>query len=143
MGGFLDFENACTTAAGVPNDQINYWFRLSNSVERIGTGTVEYGCWLNGRFAHTHSSTAVKSNLENVTCLRVNSPNRNGLIIRSEPGNNSRQVGIANGRTVRPGSFPASIVEQNGENWIAITSPREGWVSDGTNSQGNLRLCNR
>ncbi|WP_226585534.1 SH3 domain-containing protein [Microseira wollei] len=81
--------------------------------------------------------------MQNVNCLRVNSPT--GLAIRSEPRNNSRALGrVANGPTVRPNSFPASIVEADGENWIAITSPRPGWVSDGKpTSQGNFRLCNR
>ncbi|MFB2976659.1 hypothetical protein [Microseira sp. BLCC-F43] len=143
LGGYLDFENACKTNPTVGNSSISYWFRLSNSVERIGTGRVEYSCWANGRRLHTFDSTAIKSGLENVNCLRVNSPT--GLTIRSEPRNNSRGLGrVAQGRTVRPNSFPASIVEADGENWIAITSPRPGWVSDGKpTSQGNFSLCNR
>jgi Bacterial SH3 domain len=143
LGGYLDFENACKTDAGVPESKIQSWFRLSNSVARIGTGEVESGCWTKGRFLHTYSSTAIKSSLQNVKCLRVNSPIGNGLVIRSEPRANSKQVGVvANGQTVALGGFPASVINTDGKNWVAITSPVEGWVSDGSHaSQGNLRLC--
>jgi hypothetical protein len=85
LGGYLDFENACKTNTTVGNAPISYWFRLSNSVERIGTGKVEYSCWANGRMLHTFDSTAIKSSLENVNCLQVNFPT--GLVIRAEPRN--------------------------------------------------------
>ncbi|WP_144051343.1 hypothetical protein [Calothrix sp. PCC 7507] len=143
LGGYLDFENFCTTNGGSPNTQIDYWFRLSNSVNRIGTGNVEFGCWAQGRFLNTYSSTAIKKSLSNVNCLRVYTPNKKSLVIWAEPRANSKKVGVvANRRTVKPESFPASIVEVNGENWIAIASPKKGWVSDGSSaSPGNLRLC--
>lgn len=144
LGGYLDFENLCTTTAGLPEDKIDYWFRLSNSVNRIGTGTVEFGCWLQGRFLHTYNSTAIKSSLGNVSCLRVVSANKKGLVIRAEPRANSRQLGIvANRRTVKPDGFPAYIVQVNGENWVSISAPKKGWVWDGSFAgSGNLRLCN-
>jgi hypothetical protein len=142
LGGYLDFENACKTDAG-SNAEIKYWFRLSNSVQRIGTGLVESGCWAGGRFLHTYSITAIKASLHNVNCLRVYSQNKKGLVIREEPRANSRQLGVvANRRIVRPDGFPASIIEVDGENWIAIASPKQGWISDGSfASPGNLRLC--
>ncbi|BAY08299.1 SH3 domain-containing protein [Calothrix sp. NIES-2098] len=143
LGGYLDFENACKTDTKA-NTPIEYWFRLSNSINRIGTGQVESGCWSGGRFLHTYSSTAIKKSLNNVNCLRVySSGTKKGLLIRSEPRTNSRLLGVvANGRTVRPDSFPASILEVDGRNWIAIASPKQGWVSDGSfASSGNLRLC--
>ncbi|BAY21614.1 hypothetical protein NIES2100_13700 [Calothrix sp. NIES-2100] len=142
LGGYLDFENACQTDRK-PNTKIDYWFRLSNSVQRIGTGQVEYGCWSGGRFLHKYSSTAIKPSLGDVNCLRVFSQNKKSLVIREEPRANSRQLGVvANGRTVKPNGFPASIVEVNGENWIAIAYPKDGWISDGSlASGGNLRLC--
>jgi hypothetical protein len=146
LGGYLDFETACVAATNLPNSKIDYWYRLSNSVNRIGTGKVEFGCWLNGRFLYTFSSTAIKKSLENVNCLRVKTSTGNGLVIRAEPNDSSKQVGmIAEGGMVDPGSFPASIIEIDGQNWLAITSPQEGWISDGftTDNRGNLTLCKR
>ena len=55
LGGMLDFQAACAEAMGVPADQVSaqmdsipYWFRISDAVGQIGTGKVEYGCWVNG-----------------------------------------------------------------------------------------------
>ncbi len=145
LGGYMDFENACNTAAGASKDEIEYWFRLSNSIDRIGTGVAETGCWFRGRLLHTQSSTAIKSSLKNVDCLRVNSQTKKPLVIRAEPRVNSRRVGVvANGKTVKLVSFPADIVAADNQNWVAIVAPVKGWVSDGSfSSQGNLRLCRR
>lgn len=145
LGGYLDFENACNTDAGADKDKIEYWFRLSNSIDRIGTGVLETACWFQGRFLHTSSSTAIKSSLKNVSCLRVNSATEKSLVIRAEPKLNSRRVGVvANGKTVKLESFPADIVTADNQNWLAIISPVKGWVSDGSfPTQGNLRLCRR
>lgn len=145
LGGYMDFEMACAAATNLPNSKIDYWYRLSNLVNRIGTGQVEFGCWLNGRFLYTFSSTAIKRSQDNVNCLRVKTPTGKGLIIRSQPNEGSPQIGVVgNGKTVNPGSFPASIVEVDGENWLAISSPQEGWISDGFKTdKGNLTLCKR
>lgn len=143
LGGYLDFENACTTDTKLPSEKIDYWFRLSNSISRIGTGRLEVGCWFQGRFLHTYSSTAIKKSLGNVNCLRVNTFNKKGLVIWQEPRSNSRKLGtVAYRKIVRPNGYPASIVEINGENWLAIASPKTGWVNDGSfASRGNLQLC--
>jgi hypothetical protein len=144
LGGYMDFETACVAATNLPNYKIDYWYRLSNLVNRIGTGKVEYGCWMNGRFLYTFSSTAIKRSLENVNCLRIQTTTGNGLVIRAEPNDSSKQVGmITEGGMVDPGSFPASIVEVDGQNWVAIISPQEGWIFDGftTDNRGNLTLC--
>lgn len=145
LGGYMDFETACAAATNLPNSKIDYWYRLSNLVNRIGTGQVEFGCWMNGRFLHTFSSTAIKRSLENVKCLRVKTPTGKGLVIRSQPNESSQQVGrVREGGIVNPGSFPASIVEVDGENWLAISSPSDGWISDGLKTdKGNLTLCKR
>ncbi|MGB3759833.1 MAG: hypothetical protein WBA07_26255 [Rivularia sp. (in: cyanobacteria)] len=45
LGGYLDFEYACKTSSGLLESEIKYWFRLSDIVNRIGTGKVEFGCW--------------------------------------------------------------------------------------------------
>lgn len=143
LGGFLDFENSCAQALGTPTSETPYWFRLSNLVNQIGTGKVEFGCWVNGKFVSTLMNTAVNTKLENVECLRVNVLTGEGLRVRSEPGLKAKVIGfVRNGATVKPDSFPALIVQEDGRNWVAIRSPREGWVSnDRPDSSGNLRLC--
>ncbi|MBV6625083.1 MAG: hypothetical protein KI793_19510 [Rivularia sp. (in: Bacteria)] len=143
LGGYLEFENACKTSSGLPESEIEYWFRLSNRVNRIGTGKVEYACWNGKRFLHTHASTAIKSSAGFVDCLRVKSA-AGGVLIMSEPTNQSTILRvIANGKTVKPSYSPAIISNQGNRIWISLSSPVKGWVSDGVfSSKGNLRLCN-
>jgi hypothetical protein len=145
LGGFLDFQSSCAQALGTPTEQTPYWFRLSNLVNRIGTGKVEFGCWANGRFITTMTNTAVSNKLGDVNCLRVNAPTGRGLSIRSLPGAKGKVVGfVKNGATVTPDNSPASIEQADGQNWVAIRSPMEGWVSDNRpDSSGNLSLCKR
>jgi hypothetical protein len=145
LGGFLDFEASCASKTGLPNDQISYWFRLTTSVYRMGTGRVEYGCWQNGRFLETYSSIAILSNRDSVRCLRVQANRGNGLNIRSQPSTNSRILRtVSNGSRVVPSAFPAIVQEHEGRNWVQIQSPVAGWVSDDRpDSQGNLTLCDR
>ncbi|MDY6897346.1 MAG: hypothetical protein SWZ49_04615 [Cyanobacteriota bacterium] len=142
LGGYLEFEQACKTSSGLPESQTQYWFRLSDRVNRIGTGTVEYACWDGKRFLHTYTSTAIKSSLEYVDCLQVKSP-AGGVLIWSESTLNSKLLRvIANGQTVKPGYFPATITNDGNRNWVNISSPVEGWISDGNFAgEGNLRLC--
>ena len=145
LGGYLDFEHACAQSSGMPQEKIDYWFRLTNSVNRIGTGKVEYGCRVKGRFFHRFTSTAIKSSLQNVTCLQVNFPIGDGLLVRAEPRKNFVILGaITNNTMVEPTSFPAVVVESHGCNWLAISVPVKGWVSDGIPiRRGNLELCKR
>jgi hypothetical protein len=142
LGGAMDFESACAQSLGMPvNEKPPYWFRLSNLVNQIGTGKVEFGCWKDGRFINTFTSTAVSTRLDTVECLRVDVPI--GLRIRSEAGLKGKIIGfLPNGATVKPDSSPASIIEADGRNWVAIRSPMQGWVSDDRPATpGNLRLC--
>jgi hypothetical protein len=145
LGGFLDFEANCASAIGLPNDQIDYWFRLTTSVYRMGTGLVEFGCWQNGQFVHTYRSTAILSSERSVTCLSVQSNVGNGLNVRAESSTSSRILRtVRNGSRVRPSSFPAIVQENEGRNWVHIQSPVAGWVSDDRPaSNGNLVLCDR
>ena len=49
---------------------------------------------------------------------------------------------IANGKSVKPGYFPATIINRENLNWVSVTSPIEGWISDGGFvDEGNLELC--
>jgi hypothetical protein len=110
-------------------------------VNQIGTGKVELGCWKDGRFVNTFTSTAVSTRLDAVECLRVDVPI--GLRIRSEAGLKGKIIGfLPNGATVKPDNSPASIIEADGRNWVAIRSPMQGWVSDDRPATpGNLTLC--
>jgi hypothetical protein len=143
LGGFLDFEHFCAQALGIPTESTPYWFRLSHSIQHIGTGTVEFGCWQNGKFINTLTNTAVSTQVDTVTCLRLRVPNGQVLRIRAEPGLQGKIVGIVpNGATVKPSSFPAFITLADGRNWIAIDAPRPGWISnDRPDTAGNLTLC--
>jgi Bacterial SH3 domain len=143
LGGFLDFEHACAEAIGVPVEETPYWFRLSNSISHIGTGSAEFGCWKNGALINTIANTAVSTKLENVTCLRVQIPTGDDLRIRAEPGLKAKIIGtVSNGATVKPDSFPATIIQEDNRNWVAIQAPRKGWVSnDRPDTPGNLTFC--
>jgi hypothetical protein len=143
LGGYMEFEAACQRDTGLKPTEVEYWFRLNNSLLEIGTGQVEFGCWRNHRFVHRFTSTAVRRGLDNVTCLLVDSPIGNGLVVRSQPGFNSQRLGVvANYTEVEPVSFPALIISENNRNWLKIAAPIEGWISNGSPiSKGNLRLC--
>lgn len=144
FGSFMDFEQSCADAIGTSKDEVPYWFRLSRSIDQIGTGNAEFGCWKNGTFLITIISTAVSTKLEDVTCLRVRVPTGDDLRIRAEPSLKARITGVVrNGATVRPDGFPATIVQADRRNWVAIQMPQRGWVSnDSSETPGNLTLCN-
>ncbi|WP_339383611.1 SH3 domain-containing protein [Oculatella sp. LEGE 06141] len=142
LGGFMDFEAFCESAGA--GAETNYWFRLTTSLYRIGTGSVEYGCWQNGRFVTTNSGRAILSG-ETVDCLYVRALGSNGLNIRAEPSTRSRILRtVRNGSRVTPSAYPAIIQESEGRNWVEIRSPISGWISDdASTSQGNLTMCDR
>jgi hypothetical protein len=143
LGGYMEFEAFCQQQTGLKPDEVEYWFRLNNSLQQIGTGQVEFGCWRNQKFVHRFASTAVRRSLNTVTCLLVDSPVGNGLVVRSQPGFNSQRLGVvANNTKVEPVSYPALIVNENNRDWLKITAPIAGWISNGAaTSHGNLRLC--
>jgi hypothetical protein len=143
LGGFLDFQSLCSQALGVSMDEAPYWFRLSNLVGQIGTGTAEFGCWQDGKLIASILNTAVNTQVGDVNCLRVRVPTGEDLRIRAEPGLESKIIGfVHNGKTLKPDSFPATIVQANGRNWVAIEAPKRGWISnDRPDSPGNLTFC--
>ncbi len=143
IGEFEEFEATCQAMLGKPNEEIDYWLRLSDLVSLIGTGQVEYGCRQGDRFLHTVTTTAVSAEVERVDCLQVNTSVSTGLNVRAWPGYLEQIVGgIATGATVDPGSFPASVLEVDGRHWVAIVAPVNGWISNGSpGSDGNLSLC--
>lgn len=145
LGGYLDFQAVCAETTKLPEAQLPIWFRLSNLVAQIGTGEVEFGCWVNGKLSHTIVNRAVRTDVPDVNCLRVNADRGQGLTIRREANARSRLVGVvANGKTVNPGTMPADIVAENGRNWLRIQAPVAGWVSVGlVGEHPNLSLCRR
>ncbi|NJL91230.1 MAG: SH3 domain-containing protein [Coleofasciculaceae cyanobacterium SM2_1_6] len=74
------------------------------------------------------------------TCRLVRSPIGGGLAIRATPGGNL-VGGVANGQTVTLANPPVTRVE-GGRQWLQITAPVSGWVSNGQpGSSGNLGNC--
>jgi hypothetical protein len=146
LGGFLDFQAACAEAMGIPPEQvpeqmdrIPYWFRLNDLVNQLGTGSVEYGCWVNGTLRLSQTITAIRTDIDSVSCLRSS----RRLVVYAEPTTTSKRVGIVRrDGTVDPGSYPASILELEGQTWIYIDRPVRGWLLQGkSGSQGNLSRC--
>ncbi len=134
----------------------NYWYRISNSLESTGKGEIEYGCWENGRFKSTITIAAIIAsvastpanieqplNTKNDRCRRVQTPSKQGLVIRSAPSINSPQIGgVDKGETIILTSNPATIRTVKGRNWVAIESPVMGWIANGQpGDKGNLILC--
>lgn len=149
LGGMMEFENACFGQVGAPDAEKRkseaYWFRVSNNVDRYGTGTVQIGCWQDGKFKLTQSVTALKNGLtfSDVYCRKVQVEKDDGLVIRAEPGVNSRVVGrLKNGQNIELTNVPPEIKTADERNWLKIKSPLEGWVSNGMpGSKGNLQFC--
>ena len=75
-------------------------------------GKVEYSCRVKGYFLHRFTNIAIKSSLENVTCLQVNSPIGNGLFVPADPRKKSPILGVlANNTMLEPTIYPAVVVE--------------------------------
>lgn len=147
LGLGLDLQNTCFGEVDTPNtDQKKletYWYRVSEDVNKIGSGQIEYGCWIDGRFKTTVTSEAVKLSLESNPCLRVQPSAQDGLPIHADASTQSRVIGrLKPGDTVTPTSVPLIIRNEENSAWIEIDTPTKGWVSNGNpNAQGNLTLC--
>lgn len=141
LGGYMDFQNACAQATGQTMDDFPNWFRMDDRVNQIGTGTVAYGCWWNGEMIATFPSLALKNDLASPYCLK--SIAAQPLDIYSDPDPTATRLGtVAPGETVQPSSTPALLRDVNGETWIAIATPVEGWVRHGMGGEpGNFECC--
>jgi hypothetical protein len=74
------------------------------------------------------------------TCRLVRSPIGGGLAIRSTPSGTSI-AGVANGQTVTLVNPPVTRLD-GGRQWLQISAPSAGWVSNGQpGSSGNLGNC--
>ena len=140
-------QKQCFGEVNSPNSEQKklqtYWYRVSEDVNKIGTGQIEYGCWLGGRFQSTITTTAIKISLESNPCFRVHTTSPEDLVIYLEPSTKSRPVGrIRNGETLKPSSVPVIVRTGENRNWIEIESPVKGWISNGSpHSRGNLAFC--
>ena len=148
LGAGLELQQLCFGEVDTPNaekkQQETYWWRLDNDINQIGSGNIQYGCWINGQFKGTNTVTAYNTSLGNVPCLRVNRSVKNGLIIYEDSTTNSRPLGIVkSGQIVQGESFPLIIFTTNDNlNWVAIKSPQAGWILTGkTGINENVSLC--
>ncbi|MFM7906356.1 MAG: SH3 domain-containing protein [Microcystis sp.] len=148
LGAGLELQELCFGEVDTPNaekkQQETYWWRLDNEINQIGSGNIQYGCWINGQFKGINTATAYNTSLGTVPCLRVNPSVKNGLIIYEDSTTNSHPLGIVkSGQIVQGESFPLIIFTTNDNlNWVAIKSPKEGWILTGkTGINENVSLC--
>jgi len=147
LGLGLELQNQCFGEVDTPNTEKRkletFWYRVSTDVNTIGSGEIEYGCWLNGSFKSTVTAIAIKISLAENPCYRVNSSAKDGVAIHADASPKSRIVGrVRNGETVKPTDVPVIIRTVENINWIEIEAPIKGWISNGSpNSQGNLTFC--
>lgn len=76
-------------------------------------------------------------------CRRVVRPPQ-GLVIRREPTTASAQVGsLAYLARVTLTTIPATVKQVDNRDWVEISAPVRGWVSNGLNSEpkSNLAYC--
>jgi hypothetical protein len=66
-----------------------------------------------------------------------------GLAIRTQPDRNARRVdGVRFGeRVTLRTSPPTNTVDKDGRNWVEVTAPSRGWLSNGYSKSPNLGLC--
>ena len=126
----------------IDQNKVKLWYRMSNNLMRIGAGKVELGCWYNGGFIGVHRSEALKTGLKDTECWEVTNPK--GLIIYESMDYKSKKIGKIRYKTrFKVSISPFAVDEKDGEYWIYIEKPKEGFVSDGKiDGKGNLKLCN-
>ncbi len=160
---FLNLEKVCFGEVNTPRVQKqmadNYWYRKNNSLQYSSYGEIQIGCWNNGRFK-SHITIAVNRNnpqslpyqppdpanpypVNPNLCRQVQTPVKDGLVIRSGPSLSSPQIGgVTNGDTITLTNYPPNSVFVDGYNWIQIQAPVRGWISHGRRGdKGNLILC--
>lgn len=149
LGLGMELQNQCFGEVDTPHTEKRqletYWYRVSRDVNTIGSGEIEYGCWINGSFKATVTAIAMKISLAENPCYRVNSSAKDGLAIHSDATTKSRLIGrVSNGEIVKPTDVPVIIRTVENLNWIEIESPLKGWISNGSpDGRGNLIFCNR
>jgi hypothetical protein len=95
MGSYLEYENSCKTQGAT-----SYWYRVSDSLVKIGIGTIESGCKLNDKFVSTFSAnTYVNKTDPSRICLKVTTNRGSSLAIRERPFMSSKIVGSLQNRS--------------------------------------------
>lgn len=121
-----------------------YWYRTKNTIQRLGAGEMQYICFFQNQW-QLYSAIAVKTDNKNnpakIDCLQVTNPQ--GITIYNDSHRQAKKLGkIRFRKKIKINYFPTEIKEANGENWLFITKPVTGWISDGKiDSKGNLKLC--
>ena len=150
LGGYLDYQAICEQAATVAQESFTYWYRLSDLVFAIGTGSVENKCQSGDEVVTTYSSTAIRNGIDEPYCLGINTDVGSGLRIRAERSVASQQIGfLPNGTEIFPSEFPALIIkDETDRQWLSMQQrlgerQLEGWasVSAGPGEYVNFRLC--
>ncbi|MEM1256171.1 MAG: hypothetical protein AAGI69_27350 [Cyanobacteria bacterium P01_H01_bin.21] len=150
LGGYLDYENICSQAAVVAQEPFTYWYRLSDLVFAIGTGSVENKCQIGDEVVTVYSSTAIRNGIDEPYCLEVNTDVGSGLRIRAERRVTAQQIGfLPNGTRIFPSSLPTSIMtDETGRQWLSLQQHSEdiqleSWasVSAEPGKHVNFRLC--
>lgn len=96
MGSYLEYEDYCKQQKAT-----SYWYRLSDSLLKIGVGNIEYGCKANEKFVNTHDNGLVytlKTNGHPI-CLQVRTDRGSNLVLRENPDPRSKLIGsVRHGR---------------------------------------------
>jgi hypothetical protein len=109
MGPYLEYENFCKTQGAT-----SYWYRLSDSLVKIGIGTIESGCKLNDKFVSTFSAnTYVNKTDTSRICLKIITNRGSSLAIRERPFISSKIVGSLQNRS-------KLYLDRYGSKWFSI-----------------------
>ena len=147
----MEFEAYCKEQGAT-----EFWYRLSDFVLQLGTGSVQSRCKKDGQFLRTANddgyadwvSPAILLDRPNSDCLTVKSDVGLGLILREQPSVTSKPLAlIPNGQSVFHFS-PSSIrTDLSQRQWIEVSKTKShsmrGWVSIAQfpGAHQNLALC--
>ena len=147
----MEFEAHCKERGAT-----EFWYRLSDFVVQLGTGTVQSRCKKDGEFLRTTNDDgyvdwvlpAILSEHPNSDCLTVKADSGSGLILRAQPTVTSKRLAvISNGQSVFHLSPSAIRIDKTRRQWIEVsrtqTHSTVGWVSIARSSEThqNLALC--
>ena len=151
LGGYMEFEAYCKEQGAT-----EFWYRLSDFVLQLGTGSVQSRCKKDGEFLRTANddgyadwvSPAILLDRPNSDCLTVKADSGGGLILRSQPTVTSKRLAvIPNGLSVFHLSPSAIRIDKTRRQWIEVSKTKShsmrGWVSIAqfSGAHQNLALC--
>ncbi|MGR3277968.1 SH3 domain-containing protein [Acaryochloris marina NIES-2412] len=151
LGGYMDFEAYCKERGAT-----EFWYRLSDFVLQLGTGSVQSRCKKDGSFLRNANddgyvdwvSPAVLLEQPNPGCLIVKADVGDGLILREQPTVTSKRLDvIPNGQSIFHLSPSAIRMDSTQRQWIKVSKTKLhsviGWVSIAQmpGEHQNLALC--